>query len=874
MWHKIANLILKNRWFIISLLLIALVFFGYFAFSGIKIDNKYGNMLPAESPTQKEFQKFKDKFGEDGSTLLIAIKDDKLYSQNHFLNWKKLGDSILQIDGVESVISEATLVSIKNDALKQKFEVHPVFSDVKFKEKSIEQIESEIKNNPVYADLLYNDKTNVSLMLVVIDERYLSDKKKSNVIIQIEDLAMSYSKTFGQIHFAGLPHMRIIIGNKVINEMYVFIGLAICVTSLLLYLFFKSIRLVIVCNTVVLISVVSSLGSIGLLGFNISVLMALIPPLMIVIGIPNCIFLMTKYHQELRYSGNRIKSIYSVFQKIGTATFLTNFTTALGFATFILTDSDKLIEFGIIASINILMVFVFSICIIPIFLSFLKNPKERHLKHLDRKLAVGLIEKLVYITNYKRKWVYLITILVVVISCFGMLKIKATGNLTGDLPKNDPVLKDVKFIEKNFGGAIPFEIMINYKEKGRLYSNETLKKLEDIQLLLKSDTIFSKSMCIVDLMKVVNMAFYNNDSSQYRVISDMDKLRLKKYIHNFDLADVNSSNINIKELVDTASCTLRIRTQIKDLGSYEISHHVTKVKKGISQILNPNKEHIETCLLNIKRRNYTYIDTLMYEHSSVFNTWTAKLSKDSSDLQMQFDLDPTKIIEFKSKKEFIPALENAINHELYGFSITGTSVVVSKGTQYLVANLVSSILFAIGSISVLMAILFRSWRMVAISLIPNLIPLVFTSGIMGWFGIPLKPSTLLVFSIAFGISVDDTIHYLAKYRQELKSYSWDIKSCVTMAIRESGLGMFYTSVVLFCGFSTFSFSQFGGTQALGMLISLTLFMAMITNLVVLPALLMTLDRFVTTKSFGEPYFDIYDEEEDIELENLKIQKKI
>jgi len=163
--------------------------------------------------------------------------------------------------------------------------------------------------------------------------------------------------------------------------------------------------------------------------------------------------------------------------------------------------------------------------------------------------------------------------------------------------------------------------------------------------------------------------------------------------------------------------------------------------------------------------------------------------------------------------------------------------------------------------------------MVLVSLLPNLIPLIFTGGIMGWFGIPLKPSTLLVFSIAFGISVDDTIHFLAKYRQELKLNPYDLKGCVLKAIHEAGLGMFYTSIVLFCGFSVFTLSEFGGTQALGLLISLTLLIAMITNLVVLPSLLLSLERRLTTKSFIEPYFDVYDEESDVEFEDLQVETK-
>lgn len=873
MWHKIANIILRNRWFILIILFILTGFFGYFAVTGIKIDNKYGNMLPKDSAAQASYLKFKSMFGEDGSTLVIAIQSDSLYTKKLFREWKELGDSILQFDGVEGVISEATLFTIHNNINQSKFEAKPIFYDKTYREKSIDSIKKEIKNNPIYKDLLYNESSNVSLMMIGMDERFLSNQKKSGVVLEIEKLASTYEKKFGKIHFAGLPHIRVVIGKRIINEMYIFIGLSIFATSLLLYLFFRSLRVVIICNVVVFTAVIWSMGTIGMFGFSISIMMALIPPLMIVIGIPNCIFLMTKYHQEVKRHGNKIKALSHVIQKIGTATFLTNFTTAIGFSTFIFTNSVKLTEFGIIASMNIIVVFVLSICILPIIASLSKSPKPRHLNHLDRKFAQGFIEKIVYVTVNKRVWVYSIAIAMVGISFFGILRMTATGNITGDLPANDPILKDVQFIESNFGGAIPFEMMINYKQAGRLFQNETLNKIDSVQNRYKDDTLFSKSISYVDFVKVINMAYYGNNPEQYKLISTKDKKRLKKYLDNFDIANSTSGNMSLKELIDTATTTLRIRTQMKDLGSYEVADQVNIMKGEIDAILNPDKQKIEAFYKKVLKGEKTYIDSILYSYSGVYNNLTAILSKGNSEKQLEFDLDSEKIKSYYNKKSFQKNLRQAIDDEYFDLTLTGTSVVASEGTQYLVKNLTSSIIFAIICISILMAILFRSWRMVIISMIPNLIPLMFTAGIMGWFGIPLKPSTLIVFSIALGISVDDTIHYLAKYRQELKTRKWDLKECVIISIRESGLGMFYTSVVLFCGFSTFTFSQFGGTQALGLLISLTLLVAMITNLVVLPSLLLSLDKFLTTKSFEEPYFEVFDEDSDIEWGDLQVQSE-
>lgn len=872
MWQAIANFILRNRFFILGIITLLTVFFGYYAITALNLDNKYGIVLPKDSPTTENYKKFKKLFGEDGGALVIGVETDSLYTERNFLLWKQLGDSILQFDGVESIISEATLFTIKNNRAENKFEIHRVFSDITFQEKSIDSIKKEIKNNPIYKGLLYSENGDVSLMMIGINEKFLTDKVKSKVVLDIEKLVASYEKKLGKMHYAGLPHLRVVIATRIQGEMFLFIAFSLLVTSVLLYFFFRSLRVVAICNSVVIVAVIWAMGSIAFAGYKLTILIALIPPLVIVIGIPNCIFLMTKFHQEVKEHGNKVKALSRVIQKIGTATFLTNFTTALGFVTFAFTNSEKLMEFGLAASVNIMMVFVLSLCILPIFASFSKPPKQRHLKHLDRKFATGMIEFIVRTTQYNRKAIFTIAALIVVVSIYGLSKIKATGNLTGDLPKNDQILLDVKFMEKHFGGSIPFEIMVSYKEPGRLFKNTTLERLELVQKEFEKDTLFSRSISPVDFVKVVNMAYYGNNPDKYTLISNRDKLRLKQYIDNFTMTNANGGGLSLKELLDTNTCTIRIRSQMKDLGSYEVADKVSALKKKVDEILNPDKKQIEFYYSKAEK-NKKYVDSILYSYSNVYNSLTEIIAKKNNSLQVKFDSDPELIKSYYSKKEFMPNLRKAIDNEYFDITFTGTSVVASEGTQYLVNNLFSSLAFAIVSIGVLMAILFRSWRMVVISMVPNLIPLFFTGGIMGYFGIPLKPSTLLVFSIAFGISVDDTIHFLAKYRQELKYRDWDLRECVIIAIRESGLGMFYTSIILFCGFSVFMFSQFGGTQALGLLISITLIVAMITNLIVLPSLLLTLDKFITTKSFKEPYFDAYNEYSDIDWNELQISSE-
>lgn len=954
MWFKLSQIILRNRIVILSIITLLTVFFGYFALTSLEMDNKYGNMLPKKSPAQDDYLQLKEMFGEDGGALIMAVKTDQLYTEENFILWKKIGDSIAKLDGINSVLSEADLFTIKNNTTEGKFEAEPVFLDPTFETKSIEEVREEIRQIPLYDGLLYNDSTNVSLMMISIDEAYLSDQNKSGVVLEAENIALAYEHVFGKMHFAGLPHIRVVMGKRVVSEMYIFIGLAIAVTSLLLYIFFRSFRVVLFCNLVVFTAVIWSLGSIGLMGFKLSILMALIPPLMIVIGIPNCIFLLTKFHREVKDHGNKTKALSRVIAKVGNATFLTNLTTALGFSTFVFTNSEKLIEFGTTASLNILFVFILSICIIPILFSLTKQPKSRHLKHLEKKFAKSIVNKLVYLTTTHRKRIYLVTFIVIGVAIFGATKMEATGNLTSDLPESDPMLQDILFIQENFNGAVPFEILIDYKKDGRKFDKKTLEKVESVQNQLKKDTIFSKTVSIVNFMKLINMSYYGNNVDMYKLIERKDMLRLKGYVENFqaDMArtkkvyvyqdSVRNGNLkytdslmlgfpliakeildftpqeapndsveveilpndsliksylaqgpnheeilfvsesifppaaiglSLKELIDTANTTYRLRMQIHDLGSYEIDEKIKGVSEMLDTILNPNAEQVNEYWAKYDAGETKYVDSI-FNVSNAYRNNTAYAIADGNDsLLFQFDLNPDLLSSYYDKPEFKEALKVSIDEEQMSYLITGTSVVAAEGTQYLIKNLITSLSIAILIIAVLMAILFRSWRMVVISLVPNFIPLLVTAGIMGIFSIPIKPSTLLVFSIAFGISVDDTIHFLAKYRQELKIRSYDQRACVINALYETGLSMFYTSIVLFFGFSMFAFSQFGGTKALGLLVSLTMLVAMLTNLTVLPSLLLSLENRIASKAFREPFINIYDEEIDIELSDLEVDPR-
>jgi predicted RND superfamily exporter protein len=448
--------------------------------------------------------------------------------------------------------------------------------------------------------------------------------------------------------------------------------------------------------------------------------------------------------------------------KIGNITLLTNVTTATGFAAFLLTNSQSLQEFGLIASINILVIYILSLCLIPIFFSFFSPPKPNHTKHLDRKWVVSIVDYLSFLVNNKRSAIYTVTFIALLFSIFGLTRINLTGNLSDDFNKRDVLYKDLKYFENKYKGVLPLEILVDTKKKNGLFKSYNLKKMEEFSSLLATYPDFSQPSSYIDFIKYSKQVYYNNDPTYFNLPNNQEQIFLNNYISN------TSSSINMRDmLIDSLNQEARISLRIKDLSASEMDEIMLDLEPKISTIFDPDK---------------------------------------------------------------------------YDVIITGTTKVLLTGTKFLLNNLFISLFLVIVLISIFMAWMFSSYKMVLISLIPNIIPLLITGAIMGFFGIALKPSTILVFSIAFGISVDDTIHFLAKYRQELISNNGVIRNAVFASLKETGVSMLYTSVVLFFGFFIFIASDFGGTVALGLLVSITLLIAMLSNLLLLPALLLTYEK--------------------------------
>jgi uncharacterized protein len=765
MWNKIAAHIIRYRLLWVGLVVISTAFMAYEA-SKIELSYQFARILPSTDPVEKEYQEFRKLFGEDGSIMVIGWQDSTgLFQADKFHDWCTLSQNIKNKQGIKAVLSLANLSKlVKNDSL-HRFDIIPVFKTIPTTQADVDSVKKQIENLPVYEGLVLNSKTNATLIVVTFNDKELNSKRRLSIVGEIEALAENFAaKHHTDLHYSGMPYIRTVNMKKISSEMELFMGLAVLVTLVILWAFFRSLRLTLLSITVVLIGVVFSVGLLHLFGYKITALTGLIPPLLIVIGVPNCVFLINKYQTELKANRSKDDAIREMIRVIGLSTFLANMTTAIGFGVFYFTNSSLLVEFGVVAAISVMATYVLCLLLLPITLHYMDVPKTRHMKHLDGKWAFGFLQIVNNLVHNRRKEIYICMFVLIAISAFGMTKIKTIGFVVDDLPKKDIVYTDLRFFERNFHGVLPFEVMIDTHQPNGIFSDQAqaLYKIKALQNEMAKFPEFSKPISIVEASKFLYQSYRGGNAKYYALPGVLELSKLTGFLEG-----QQGAATQINSFLNTDKSVTRVSFQMADVGSERIKELIQRIRPKVDSIFNPAK---------------------------------------------------------------------------YKVSLTGHSLVFLKSNDYLLSNLYESLLIAIILIAIVGMVLFRSIPIILLSKLPCLIPLALTAGIMGYFGIYFKPTTILIFSITFGIASDGTVYFLTRYRQELYEKGHNPSKAVTASIFGTGLSMIYTAVILFSGFIIFAASSFGGTAAMGVMVSITLLVAMCTNLILLPALLLSIAK--------------------------------
>ncbi len=785
MWDKISSFIIRFR------ILIAILLLGFTAFMGwmaTKTEMSYElqKVIPDDDPDNMVYEKFKATFGEDGSVMVIGVQNEKLFELDFFQAWYRFTDKIDSIENVEKLISITKLYDLrKNDSL-YRFQVVPLFDRMPQTQEELDSIKKRMDELPFYTNYLYNPETNATFIAVTMDDYGVNTHRRVEIVEAIEELGAQLSAEYNQeLHYSGVPYIRTVNTRKISKELALFTFLSIVITGIFLLIFFRSLQIVITSLIIVSISLVYTIGSMYLMGYKIGILTALIPPLMVVISIQNCVYLLNVYHFEFKNHGNKMLALKRTITKIGLASFLTNATTAIGFGVFSFTGSNLLDEFGRLASLNIMLVYVLCILLIPVIYSFLPGPSGRQLKHLERRTLSGVLDFIIRIIFNHRRWVYTISLIILGLCILGATQVRTFGYILDGISHKDKLYKDLKFFESNFNGLFPFEIWIDTKDENGVKDLATLTKIEKLTKELRAYDELSKPIAVNEMLKFMNQAYYNGNPRRYLLPNPFDIGRILSYLPQ----DMDGKNAQV------------VRSMI------DSNYQVTRVSMMISDVGTNRNEQI------------------------------------TSEIEAKID--------------------SIFPKEDYEVHVTGKSVIHVKGNNYLIKNAMTGMGYAFVIICILMALLFTSYRMIVIALVPNLLPLAMTLGIMGFSGISLKESTILIFSVAFGMVVDLTIHYLAKYRLELKKYNWNISKAVRASVEHSGFSMIYSTVILFFGFIIFAFSSFEGTMYLGVLTSLSLAFGLLSNLFLLPSLLLGMEKRMNARKDMQGSILELEEDEDL-----------
>jgi len=781
MWKYFSGLLLRNKAAFTTVVLILTAFMVYET-SRVELSYDFAQILPDDDSTFIEYQSFKKHFGEDGNVMVMGFEDKNLFQYEKFKDWYELSKTIKNIQGIKDLMSVPTVYKfVKNDTL-QKFEFVPLIQKPIKNQQDVDSIKADFLSLPFYESIIYNKTTGANVMAITFTKKDLNSKRRLEIVDEIKKLAETFSKKHNiEMHYSGMPYIRSQVMTKVSHEMTLFLVLAILVTAIILWVFFRSGSVVFFSLIITAVGVLWSTGLMYMLGYKITILTGLLPPLIMVIGLPNCIFLINKYQSEFVAHGNKIKAITRSIETIGVTLFLANITTAIGFGVLYFTKSLMLVEFGVVASISVMATYFITLILVPVILNLLPTPKAKHTKHQDGKIITKALDTVDHLVQNRRMAIYVTTTAITALCFWGMTFIDMNGFVVDDLPKKDPIYTDLHFFEKNFNGVLPFEISVDTKKENGLFENnaKALYKIKAMQKVFEGYPIFSKPLSVVEAIKFSYQAYNDGNPKYYKFPGVSDLKTLSEYS-----GSLKGQNNKLAKFIDSTKQTTRISYQVADIGS--------KKMKELMKVLRPK------------------IDSI-----------------------------------------FSPAE--------YDVNLTGHSLVFLKNNDYLLSNLIESLIIEIILIAIVGIALFRSVRIIVLSKLPCLIPLVITAGIMGFLDIRFKPSTILIFSIAFGISSDGTIYFLTKYRQELKKHNAGAAAAISAAIKDTGLSMVYTSIILFSGFSIFSASSFGGTVALGVLVSLTLLISMFTNIILLPAILLSIHKKSMKKEIiEEPLIDIED----------------
>ncbi|MEP5613728.1 MAG: efflux RND transporter permease subunit [Cyclobacteriaceae bacterium] len=706
----------------------------------ISFDFEFEKFFPKNDPDSQFYEIHKEQFGYDNDFLLIILESSEVFEQDFLLKAKTFEDSLMNLEFVTRVASPLSQQHLVNGPAG--LFTFPLLHINK--PEALTQDSIRIFDNPIYQYSFGNDRKS---LLIHINHFHFADQETSKIFIdEIEDLAFTM----------GLSKVRLVGKLTAQNEFIALIksdfakfliGSIILSLSILLFIF-KNFKTALLPFLISFFSLIWLFGLIGLLGIKINLLSSLLPPIIFFTSMSDAVHLLNAIYKSKEDNlVDRLKESVSI---VWIPTLLTSVTTAIGFLSLLLINTEPIQILGVFAACGILIAFLITFSFGVFASSFIPVKADRKVIQIPRSFQDFLLN------NRKKVAAFMIMMILVLVP--GISKLKINAYLLDDLPKDSQVRSNFEYVDSYLGGSKPYEMRIDTKGSLKVWDKEVMDEILKIEEYLTNQYPIARVHSPSILMKYLNQVNYGGLNANFIFPDDA-----KNYEKAISLTRRIEPDL-LKNLIAEDQTACRIVGFFPEYGSYE-----TTVRNE-------------------------------------------------------------KMLEF---------LERNIDHSKIDYRITGTTFLIDKSHELLSKNLLLGLFIAILIIGTILGLYFKSMKLLIISLIPNIVPLLIIAGVLGWLGISLKMTTAIIFTIAFGIAVDDTIHMMSYY---VKNQITDRNEALRATFFHAGSAMLITSIIMIAGFSLFLLSEFGATYYLGLFVSLSLLIALLVDLTILPLLLLSIKK--------------------------------
>ena len=787
------NIILKNPKTVLIFIILTALFFGYNS-KDFRLDASSETLLIEGDPDLKYLQEINEKFGSKDFLVLTLTPNESIISDNVINNILSLKYKIQSLDWVHNVITilDIPLLDSSDEPLMDRIKNYRTLKDENIDR---ERGFNEIASSPVFKNFVISeDKTTTGIIVNIKStetnaKQFQSKKelqtykdklkeKNHNNILEIREIIKSFSD-IGKIHLGGIPMIADDMMTFIKSDIFTFgIGVFLFIVLTLWYVFRKFMWILIPISSCFL-SVLIMTGFLGIMGWKVTVISSNFIALMLILTMAMNIHMSTRYLQLKTTLENKPTNelIYLATSKMFWPIAYTVLTTICAFLSLIFSEIKPIIDFGWMMTFGLITSFIVTFTLLPSLLNLMASEKI----DVQEKSFTNFTGFLANCSITKKKLIYIISILLIILSIFGISKLKVENSFINYFSKDTEIYRGMKLIDEKLGGTTPLDIILKFDTKT---NNEVSEKNDEFDDWEEDEN--------------------TSDDSKYWFTKDkIDRIKnVHSYLENLDHIGKVLSFYSIIEIATTLNNN-------NELGTLEMGVLYTKLPE------------------NIKRE-------IVDPYISVTNN-EARISlriKDSSK-----DLRRNELI-----KKINYDLHNKLNLKEESYKLGGVLILFNNLLQSLFKSQILTLGLVMLGIFIMFLILFRNVKISLIGVIPNFIAAFSILGLIGLLNIPLDMMTITIAAITIGIAVDNSIHYIYRFIEEFK-YKQNYNEVIKICHSSVGVAILNTSITIVFGFSILVLSNFIPTIYFGIFTGIAMLLAMLLVLSLLPALITLIKPF-------------------------------